>query len=81
MKFWAYDVYADRGHSTVCYAASVRAKTEREAVEALIFELKFIPMPLYIGPLQGSGFVQKAAQECTVQTTENSEIRLVRVDQ
>lgn len=80
MTYWNYGVYADRMHNTVCYAASVRASSEREAVAALRVELKLIPMTLYIGPLLDSVLVQKIAPASDIQATDSSQVRLVRID-
>ena len=80
MTFWNYGVYADPTHGTICYVASVRALTQREAIAALRLELKLIPMLLYIGPLRGSSLVEKVADENNIQTTHSDEVRLIRID-
>jgi hypothetical protein len=62
MTYWNFGVYADRAHTTVCYAASVSAVSQKAALAMLRLELKLIPVPLYIGPTTGQSIKRTDAQ-------------------
>lgn len=79
MEYWNFGIYADRAHTTVCYVASVRAETERDALRLLRIDLKPVPVPLYIGTFKGEQAKFPASRRTNGARPEGPEVLIVKV--